>query len=69
MKALRRFWDFWWDFIVGDDWHIAVGIVLALGLTAGLAHAGVTAWWVMPLAVAGILAESVYRGARRTRRG
>ena len=35
MKALRAFGRFWYDFIVGDDWKIAAGIVLAVGLTVG----------------------------------
>jgi hypothetical protein len=28
------FGRFWWDFIVGDDWRIAAGVVLALALGA-----------------------------------
>ena len=24
MNALRRFGHFWWDFVIGDDWRIAV---------------------------------------------
>ena len=31
MKAFGRFWI---DFIVGDDWRIAAGVVVALGLGA-----------------------------------
>jgi hypothetical protein len=26
------FGRFWWDFIVGDDWKIAAGVVVVLGL-------------------------------------
>ena len=33
MRYLRAFGRFWWDFIVGDDWRVAAGIALALGLT------------------------------------
>ena len=37
MKFVKAFGKFWYDFIVGDDWKIAVGVVLALaGLTAAL---------------------------------
>lgn len=53
-----------WDFVVGDDWLIALGVVLALGLTALLASASVSAWWVMPPAVVGLLALSIWRAAQ-----
>jgi hypothetical protein len=53
-----------WDFVVGDDWRTAIGVVLALAATALIAGAGVSAWWVMPVAVLGLLALSVRRAAR-----
>jgi hypothetical protein len=55
-----------WDFVVGDDWRTAIGVVLALALTALLAGAGGVAWWVMPVAVLGLLALSVRRAVRAT---
>jgi hypothetical protein len=54
-----------WGFIVGDDWRTAVGVVLALALTALLAGLSVAAWWVMPLAVPAILALSLRRASRQ----
>ena len=63
MRRLRAFAAFVWEFVVGDDWTIALGVVIALGLTAILAEVGL-AWLVMPLAVAGLLTLSVWRGAR-----
>jgi hypothetical protein len=63
MKALRRFGTFWWDFVVGDDWRIAVGVVAALGVSAVLAGTGVPAWWLLPLAVALLLYVSLRRQA------
>jgi hypothetical protein len=63
MKALRRFGTFWWDFVVGDDWRIAVGVVAALGVSAALAGTGVPAWWLLPLAVALLLYLSLRREA------
>ena len=57
-----------WDFVVGDDWRTALGVVLALALTAVLADTTVSAWWVMPLAVLGLLGLSVRRAARDARR-
>jgi hypothetical protein len=53
-----------WDFIVGDDWRTAIGVVAALGLTAVIAETGSSAWWVMPVAVLVILALSIRRAAR-----
>jgi hypothetical protein len=43
MHYLRGFGRFWFDFIVGDDWRIAAGVVAALvlgalALRAGLPH-------------------------------
>lgn len=53
-----------WEFVAGDDWRTAIGVVLALGLTAIAAATGISAWWVMPLAVLGLLALSIRRAAR-----
>jgi hypothetical protein len=50
-----------WEFVVGDDWRTAAGVIVALGATALLASADVAAWWVMPLAVLGLLALSLRR--------
>ena len=60
---MKRFARFWWDFIVGDDWRVAVGIALALGLTAALATTTAPAWLVLPLAVAAVLWLSLRRVA------
>jgi hypothetical protein len=64
MKYIRAFLRFWWDFIVGDDWRVAAGLAAALGLTWLLADHGHSAWWLLPLAVGLLLAESVQREAR-----
>lgn len=62
---MRAFFRFWYDFVVGDDWTIAVGVVLALGATAALAHNGLdTVWWLLPLVVAIGLGWSVLHGAK-----
>ena len=39
MKFLKAFGQFWYDFIIGDDWKIAVAVVLALAFTVGLLKA------------------------------
>jgi hypothetical protein len=64
MTRVQAFFLGVWEFVVGDDWRTALGVVLALGLTALLAETAVSAWWVMPLAVLGLLALSIRRAAR-----
>jgi hypothetical protein len=54
-----------WEFFVGDDWRIAVGVILALGITALVAALDAAAWWVMPVAVPLLLGLSLRRAARR----
>ena len=61
MTPLRRFGAFWYDFIVGDDWRVAVGVVVALALTAVVASGSVPTWWLLPGAVAAVLTASVRR--------
>jgi hypothetical protein len=64
MSSLRSFGRFWWDFVVGDDWLVAAGIAAALGLTKLLTADDVNAWWLLPLAVVGLLAASLRRATR-----
>ena len=61
MRRLAQFGRFWWDFVVGDDWRAALGLAIAIGITAVLAAADVPAWWFMPLAVAAVLWLSLRR--------
>jgi uncharacterized membrane protein len=49
-----------WEFVVGDDWRTAGGVVLALVLTSLAANASASAWWIMPLAVGGLLVFSIH---------
>jgi hypothetical protein len=70
MRGVTAVLRWGWEFVVGDDWPTAIGVVAALGLTALLAEAGSSAWWVMPVAVFGLLALSLRRAARSaSRRG
>jgi ABC-type cobalamin transport system permease subunit len=68
MRAVLAFARFWYDFIVGDDWTVGAGVVVALVVTALLAHGHLPAWLPLPLAVAGLLALSLVRAVRATRR-
>jgi hypothetical protein len=63
---LRGFVAFWYDFVVGDDWTVAVGVLVLLAVCGVLAHVGLAATWlVMTLGVAVILGFSLWRvGAR-----
>jgi hypothetical protein len=67
MIRVRQLLRFLWDFVVGDDWRIAVSVALALVLTLVLSDNGVAAWWLLPLVVAGILSVSVWAVARKQR--
>jgi len=64
VRRIKAFGRFWWDFVVGDDWRIAAGVVAALGVSAALAATGVPAWWLLPLAVALVLYVSLRRQAQ-----
>ena len=65
MRHVIAFGRFWYDFVVGDDWTIAVFVLIAVAITAAAAHAGRAAWPILPVAVIGALAWSVAREARR----
>ena len=69
MSELRSFGRFWWNFVVGDDWVVAAGIAVALGVVALLVDRGVDAWWLLPVAVALVLAGSLRRATNGTRGG
>ena len=64
MTRLRKIAIGVWEFIVGDDWITAAGVVVALGIT-GLIGDPDAAWFVMPVAVALLLALSTWRAARK----
>jgi hypothetical protein len=68
MKWLGRFGRFWYDFVVGDDWTIAIAVVLAVGLTAALAHHGWNPWPLLPACVVAALGTSSWRALRGHRR-
>lgn len=63
-RRARSLGGFFYDFVVGDDPMIAVLVVLALGVTGALAHAGVSAWWLLPVVVVAVLGMSLSRAVR-----
>jgi hypothetical protein len=64
VKYLRSFGLFWWNFVVGDDWRLAAGVAVSIGLTGVLAHQDFDVWWLLPIAVALLLTESLRRAVR-----
>jgi hypothetical protein len=66
MNHLRSFGAFWYHFIIGDDWRIAVGVVLGLGATAITVHiAHIQVWWLLPVMVVTMLILSLWLATRR----
>ena len=73
MRFVKGFARFWWDFIVGDDWRIAAGVVVVLtagallvantnapdGLVAAIVAVGIVAVAI------GSIAASALRARRR----
>jgi hypothetical protein len=66
VKHLAAFGRFWWNFVIGDDWLVAVLVAAAIGATAILASANIDAWWLLPLAVPFVLWLSLRRAIRST---
>ena len=73
MRLVAGFARFWWDFIVGDDWRIAAGVVLVLGVGALLVSAvrasdplvaALTAGGIMLVAIGSIVAAALRAGPR-----
>jgi hypothetical protein len=61
----RAFGAFWYDFVIGDDWRVALGVVVALAATYGLSRTSVPAWWVLPAALVVLLPVTLWRATRR----
>ncbi len=65
IRRLLTFLTFWYNFVVGDDWLVASGILVALVLTYAVSRTAVPAWWLMPVAVGTLLPVSLLRLTRR----
>jgi hypothetical protein len=65
MNRIKAFGAFWYDFVIGDDWHVAAMVVAGLALTAICVHvAGVNAWWLLPVFAFAALAWSLHRATK-----
>ncbi|GAB7071468.1 hypothetical protein H7J06_09520 [Mycobacterium hodleri] len=66
MAKLRAFLAFWYDFIVGDDWRVAVTVAATLAVTVVVDRlTGTAPWWIMVAAVVLALPASVDRAIRK----
>jgi hypothetical protein len=65
MRYVVGFARFWYEFIVGDDWRVALGVVVALALTEVLTRQDVAAGWLLPVAVVATLFASLRRATRQ----
>jgi hypothetical protein len=65
MNWLAQFGKFWYDFLIGDDWRLAVGVVATISCVFVVAHHDVNWWWLLPFAVGLLLVISVTHEMRR----
>ncbi len=68
MQTLKRFGLFWVDFIAGDDWTLAVVVIVGLLVTWGLARTGFPGWVALPVIILTALVASVARARRAAAR-
>lgn len=59
MRYAEAFFHFWYDFLIGDEWRIAAGIVVVLLLTAAVVH-GVSARAAGAVVLGGVLIVEAY---------
>jgi hypothetical protein len=69
MSLIIGFLGFWYDFIVGDAWEIALGVIIVLTLGAAVLRTNSVDQEIVPLLVAAgiwvIVAGSILVEARR----
>jgi hypothetical protein len=64
-RRVRAFLAFLYDFVIGDDWRIAVAVVAGLAVTYAVSQTTVPSWWVMPAVVVVLLPASLWRATRK----
>jgi hypothetical protein len=64
-RWLRAFAAFWYDFVIGDDWLVAAGVVAALAATYAVSRTSAAAWWLLPAFLLVLLPVSLRRAIRR----
>jgi uncharacterized membrane protein len=63
---LKSFGAFWYDFIIGDDWRIAAGIVISFLLTHAITPSFAIGWYVIPFATLSLVSYSLARVVRES---
>ncbi len=66
MKYIKGFFAFWYDFIVGDAWEVAAGVLLTLIVLYLLAHyasSSFSTYWALlfPVIIVALLGYSLWR--------
>lgn len=62
-KWASAFGRFCYEFVVGDTPELAIGVLLVIVGSWALTHAiGAASFWLIPVAVAALLAVSLWRG-------
>ncbi len=66
MKYIKGFFAFWYDFIVGDAWEVAAGVltvlvVLYIGVRVADGWVSTYGALFLPLAIVALLAFSLWR--------
>ncbi len=66
MKYIKGFFAFWYDFIVGDAWEVAAGVLLSLlalyvGVRIAGGSVGTYGALVLPLVIVALLVFSLWR--------
>jgi uncharacterized membrane protein len=61
VRLIGGFLFFWYDFIIGDDWRVAAGVVAGFFAIHSL---GVSSWWLMPVVVAVLLSSTLLEATR-----
>jgi len=67
IAKLRAFGAFWYDFVVGDDWTVAVAVVAGLAVTYGVSRTSSPAWWILPAAFVLVFPFSLWKATRPKR--
>ena len=70
MKYITGFFAFWYDFIVGDAWEVAAGVVLSLAALYAITHyassaASTYGVVLLPLVIVVLLGYSLWRVRHR----
>ena len=61
VRWIGGFLFFWYDFIIGDDWRVAAGIVIGFFITHAV---GISSWWIIPLVVGAMLSFTLHEATR-----